>query len=570
MRMKRERIIIDLFWTFSAVATVIGGFGANYVNGQSLTSSSLGEWKYVGRTGASAMHMVVTSPNRIVILDKAEYNPEARYPDGRTGWTTEYNLDTNEFRMLNLETNTFCSAGAFLANGTLVETAGGQKNIRAKDGYSKIRLFSPCSDDSCDWLELEHNMDAARWYNTMISLPDGRVFNFGGSTKAAAANDVKINNPTYEFYPEAGQKPFQFLIDTLPFNLYPVAHVLPDRNNTIFIFASTKSILFDYSTGTVIKSLPDIPGFPRSYPLTGSSVMLPLTYENNYRPEILMCGGGTKARRTAKAVDSCGRLDLGIDLEGGVPEWDMEDFGGLPRVMPDAIILADGTVLFVNGAGRGYAGYDKRGIHQADLPVKNPVLYDPNKEKGSRWTVLAPSEIPRVYHSVATLVADGSVFVAGSNPNNDYNDTSDFPTEYRAERFYPPYLLTKKPRPTIISLAGTEILGAHPIPITYSQLLDVKISFKDIRFAATPEFTAAIIHFGFVTHSQHMSQRYVKLRVSNVRKDMTSLSSKYTITVETPPNSNIIAPGPSYLFVLSNGVPAERSAHVLLGVNNSS
>ncbi|CAG8630605.1 1614_t:CDS:2, partial [Ambispora leptoticha] len=49
---------------------------------------------------------------------------------------------------------------------------------------------------------LEHSLDAARWYNTMIH---------GENTKVA---DLQINNPDHELYPEVGQKSFQFLVDT--------------------------------------------------------------------------------------------------------------------------------------------------------------------------------------------------------------------------------------------------------------------------------------------------------------------------------------------------------------------
>ncbi|CAG8592700.1 9565_t:CDS:2, partial [Ambispora leptoticha] len=54
------------------------------------------------------------------------------------------------------------------------------------------------------------------------------------------------NKLTYAFYLEVRQKTFQFLVDT----------TRTSRSNTIFIFASTKSILFDYSTGIMIKVYP--------------------------------------------------------------------------------------------------------------------------------------------------------------------------------------------------------------------------------------------------------------------------------------------------------------------------
>ena len=56
------------------------------------------------------------------------------------------------------------------------------------------------------------------------------------------------------------------------------------------------------------------------------------------------------------------------------------------------------------------------------------------------------------------------------------------------------------------------------------------------------------------TDSNHMDQREVVL---------TATSSADSVTVTTPPNSNVAPPGQYYLFVLSNGVPS-KAAYVSL------
>ena len=45
--------------------------------------------------------------------------------------------------------------------------------------------------------------------------------------------------------------------------------------------------------------------------------------------------------------------------------------------------------------------------------------YDPAAAKGSRWSKAGVSSIPRMYHSTATLLPDGTVLVSGSNPSAD-------------------------------------------------------------------------------------------------------------------------------------------------------
>lgn len=85
--------------------------------------------------------------------------------------------------------------------------------------------------------------------------------------------------------------------------------------------------------------------------------------------------------------------------------------------MGSAILLPDGTVLVVNGANTGVAGYAGNPAQQAwsvddgfaDQPVLRPIIYDPRKERGSRWSDegLKESQVPRMYHSSATLLPDG-------------------------------------------------------------------------------------------------------------------------------------------------------------------
>lgn len=77
--------------------------------------------------------------------------------------------------------------------------------------------------------------------------------------------------------------------------------------------------------------------------------------------------------------------------------------------------------LFVGGAKTGLSGYDNApdrvGSSNADNPVLYPSLYDPNGPSGQRFSSNFPSSrIARMYHSSATLLPDGRIMIAGSNP----------------------------------------------------------------------------------------------------------------------------------------------------------
>lgn len=57
---------------------------------------------------------------------------------------------------------------------------------------------------------------------------------------------------------------------------------------TLFLFQ-----LYDPETN-VERRLPSFPkGVRVSYPRTGTGVLLPLSEENNWKPEVLICGGST-------------------------------------------------------------------------------------------------------------------------------------------------------------------------------------------------------------------------------------------------------------------------------------
>lgn len=48
---------------------------------------------------------------------------------------------------------------------------------------------------------------------------------------------------------------------------------------------------------------------------------------------------------------------------------------GVPRVMGDAVLLADGNLLIINGAQRGFQGLTNRGGYGRD-PQLQPLIYN--------------------------------------------------------------------------------------------------------------------------------------------------------------------------------------------------
>jgi hypothetical protein len=185
----------------------------------------------------------------------------------------------------------------------------------------------------------------------------------------------------------------------------------------------------------------------------------------------------------------------------------------------------------------------------ASDPVLTPAIYDPDAPAGQRWsnTGLLSAKYPRLYHSSALLLPDGSVMIAGSNPNVDVNKTCHFPTTYQAEYFYPPYFgASTRPVPT-----------GMPKNISYGGAsFDITIppsSYSGSANNAADNSTVVLIRPGWTTHSMNMGQRFLQLNNTYTVQDDGTIVLH---TSQHPPNANLLTPGPALLFVVVNGIPS--------------
>ncbi|CAE6495833.1 unnamed protein product [Rhizoctonia solani] len=521
-----------------------------------------------GTTGVSAMQMTVATETNVVVIDKYEQNP-LRDASGDHSLGALYNVNTNTVRALNIKTNSFCATGTWLSNGTLVNIGGNPRvdigNGSSANGLQGLRQFTPCDDGNCDFYENPQRIriTSARWYPSSCRLSDGSTIIVGGGYGGGWTNFDALNNPTYEFYPPKNingynglQITMQFLKDTLPHNMFPHVIQLPDNN--LFMAANSKAMLFNWQTNTEIR-LPDLPNKQIVvYPMSAPAVLLPLTWENNYKPEVVIFGGSQLADTvkenevSSQSPTSNQASRIALDAAGIAAGWSYDTMPS-GRVMGDAVILPDGTVLVLNGAKTGTAGYgnvpDQIGQSNADNPAFTPVLYNPAAAAGSRFSSagMPTSNIARLYHSVATLLPDGRVMIAGSNPNFDVTTTK-YPTEYRVEYISPPYMT--KSRSSYSGLPATWNYGQN---ITLTVTLPATLN--------PPKMEVALMDLGFSTHGVHMDMRMVKLKC-------TLGSDRKSLIITGPPNAAIYPPGPAWVYVLHNGVPS-KAQKVLIGTGGS-
>ncbi|KAG8680875.1 hypothetical protein FRC09_017900 [Ceratobasidium sp. 395] len=314
--------------------------------------------------------------------------------------------------------------------GVTVVTIGGNPLYESggtikSNGLQGIRLFTPCEEnEKCDVYEDPERirLTSSRWYPLGARLSDGSLIIMGGGIAGDWTNHDWMNNPTYEFFPPKNihgynglQIPLQFLKDTLPHNLFPHVIALSD-DDRLFVIANNMAMIFNWKTNRETR-LPNLPNGQRcTYPYSGTVVLLPLSPENGYASEVLVCGGShisdeTPDRLSAKTTptsNQCSRMVL--TKEGIAKGWETEKMP-VPRIMHSSILMPDGKVLIVNGAQTGTAGYgnvpDQIGQSNADNPALQPVIYDPKAPAGQRFSSegLPTSDIPRLYHSTACVLS---------------------------------------------------------------------------------------------------------------------------------------------------------------------
>ena len=142
------------------------------------------------------------------------------------------------------------------------------------------------------------------------------------------------------------------------------------------------------------------------------------------------------------------------------------------------------------------------------------------------WSSGATASVARLYHSMAVLLPDGRVLVAGSNPEDGME-------EHRIETYSPPYLF-QGPRPVIQdSPRNTETASKFRIRTTQS---------NHVRYVS-------LIRPSAVTHSTDTEQRVVNLPSQHVAPG--------TLELTVPSDPTIVPPGWYMLFATNDaGVPS--------------
>jgi galactose oxidase len=453
-----------------------------------------GSWSRVRRWPVIAVNAHLLPNGKVLSWEEGE----ARF-DPRAGEITGFaeasvwDPATDTFTdVRNSTTNVFAGGHAFLADGRLLVTGGQSiRNLRFPRGTPHTNVFDYRRNR---WQRVQ-NMRAGRWYPTATTLANGEVLSVGGNNDQGASNrDVQVWKTT------GGWR----YLRKRRMGLYPGMFQAPNgevfyagpRPQTAFLDPATgkwrDGPYNRFVRGDNIKTVP--------------SVM--------YDGVVLTVGGGNVGAKGGFAAASEAES---VDLNAADPKWRRAAPMAHPRRHHNATLLPDRTVLVTGGQREGY---NEHPIKHAG--VRPAELYDPSTD---RWSMLSSLEVPRGYHSTATLLPDGRVLVAGTG-NGAAED------QYNAQIFSPPYLY-RGPRPQVASA---------PRSVGYGQRFPVRTS-DSSRIA-----NVRLIRLGSTTHSFDMNTRLTTLRFSAARDEL---------RVTAPPSGRIAPPGHYMLFVVDRrGVPS--------------
>jgi hypothetical protein len=166
----------------------------------------------------------------------------------------------------------------------------------------------------------------------------------------------------------------------------------------------------------------------------------------------------------------------------------------------NTIILLDGSMIMIGGA-KLITSAPCTPVHEVER-FRPPEIFE---NPSGAWQLMAPLWEPRTYHSVAALLADGSVVCGGGVGTHDPIGQWQ-PSWHSFERYRPPYFYSTVRRPVIDSVSSESW--------AYGDTVTVNVSLMN---QDAGEFRVALLSPCSGTHGVDFNQRYIELVSSEDR-----------------------------------------------------
>jgi len=507
----------------------------------------------------------------------------------------------------------FCAHYVQLSDGKILVIGGSQHDVgtldntlpnplltpgyvyRGSTGEKTIALFDPSTET---WARSKtgatpNDLQQGRWYPTAVTLADGRVAAFSGRRELDDAGNSPPGVPAphiadmVEILSPPNWSSTELTGGTKALPIYPALHLAPN-GRIYFTHANwgqempdptTASLLI--ASGATSGSWTDHgvrPASPRRE--EGMSVLLPLMLPS-YAGKILVIGGskalnaggigllegggGTGAFHHIENVADPLAADV---LDTATNTWSPVGPMNFGRVNGHCVLLPDATVLICGGHDNYKWQDSAQTRYPAPVRATTPSLFAEIYTPGGGFRTVPVAEradagrfmhAPRMYHSIALLLPDGRVFVAGgADPNHSelrppypagWNDreigAGNVLNTKNYEFFEPPYMHNgARPVLTDVQRSGTSTRR-----IEYGQ------QFSVLTPQAASIARVVIMRPGAPTHHTDSEQRYVELGFT--------LAGAGQITVTAVSDPKIAPPGYYMLWIVDNNAPPRPCAEAL-------
>jgi hypothetical protein len=413
-------------------------------------------------------------------------------------WDPSMGTGTNAHLVLPNTTHTdlFCGAQSVMLSGKVL-TSGGDLTVGGarNSANNNTTIFSPTANT----LTENTPMTYARWYGSLVSLPNGQLAMFGGRQNVGPLTPFQPAT-TPELYhpgPSAWRK-LTGATSTAAFGIndwyYPRSYVAPGGNVFVLALNGTMFFVSTAHAGSITQSTGMAPPGHAALPTIPFAPGMALSVRMNQQVVVI------DYRKPTPVVTPISNIDQ-------------------VRYWASGTILADGKVLITGGS---QVPNELTGVaYQAQI-------WDP----GTRaWTAGATATKPRLYHSNSMLLPDATVLTGGGGAPGPVNNLN-------SEIYYPPYLYAKNGtpavRPVITAIASKLLNPGDTVNITVGP--------TDIISRLT------FVRTGSATHSNNSDQRFVSLNFAQEGQNVTAVLPRDTTT---------LVPGFYMLFAFNGaGVPS--------------
>ena len=500
-------------------------------------AASVGVWTQVYDWPMNGLHATLLPNGKVLTFGT---NPDGENQDGRyyDVWDPSLGMGLSAHDTVYdpIRQDSFCAASSFLADGSLMISGG--------NGATTSTIYDSGSNSS--YTE-NAELAADRWYATMINLADGRPIMLGGIVpytegmvyQPELAIALGLASMTPEVF-EGGQWRSLFGANSrLAFGpdylraSYPRAWVAP--NGGLFGISADQMWQLDPDANGGNGSISILgqfkPPFSYDQPVNVGSTNSAVMYDIG---KILQVGGNGGYNGDELPASN---MATAVDINGATPIITEQPAMSFSRRYPNTIVLASGEVVVTGGVtyGNMYPGQPAAAVYAAE--IWNPT--------SGTWRTCAQADRYRGYHSITTLLPDGSILSTGGGTPGPV-------TNLNAEIYYPPYLFQAKglgsewaPRPSIQAINGL----VHE-PETALQV--------DMQGEGT---IAQLVLLGLSngTHSFNSGQRRVPLAFTQ---------DKYRLSAMLP-GANIVPPGYYQVVAVNNQGTPSKGVIIAMGADQA-